>query len=252
MNTITALIIDDEERSRRMLISLLKTNFPDIRVTGLGEDVKSGIDQIRKLKPDIVFLDIQMPDGTAFDLLGEIDDFDFEVIFTTAYDEYALEAFHQSAVGYLLKPISEEQFRVAVQKAVQLVSSTQALSNDQLKVLLANYERTTGKIRKLVLPDSEGFIVISLEEIIRMEGDRNYTRLFFTNKQSTLSSHNLGWFERQLSANREFFRVSKSHLINLHHVVRYSRSDGGFVLMVDNTSVQVSDSKKEEFRNLFL
>ena len=249
---ITALIIDDEERSRRTLTSLLLSNFPEIRIVGYGEDVKSGVEQISKLKPGIVFLDIQMPDGTAFDLLHQIDEFNFEVIFTTAYDEYALEAFHQSAVGYLLKPIDEEQFRVAVQKAVQLTSYSKGLSNDQLKVLLENYERDTGKIRKLVLPDSEGFMVVSLEEIIRLEGDRNYTRLHFIKKQPALSSHNLGWFERQLSTNKEFFRVSKSNVINLHHVVRYSRADGGVVLMADGASIQISDTKKEEFRNLFL
>jgi len=251
MRMFTALIVDDEERSRRTLGVLLKDGFPELQILGFAKDVKSGLEQIEKLKPAIVFLDIQMPDGTGFDLLRQIGKIDFEIIFTTAYDQFALDAFQMSAIGYLLKPIEEAELQQVVNKAIQLVMANSENKSTQINYLLDSLDKMQNKLNKLFLPDTDGFQVVELDEIIRLEGDRNYTRLHFTNKNPILSSHNLGWFEKLLN-NKGFYRVSKGHLINLSFVVRYTKTDGGSVLMIDQANLPVSDTKKEEFRNLFI
>jgi two-component system LytT family response regulator len=246
----TAIIIDDEDRSRRTLEALLTENFPEISIIAHGKNVKSGLEALEKHNPDIVFLDIQMPDGTGFDLLKQLKNWDFEVIFTTAYDQYAIDAFHLSAIGYLLKPIDEQELHKSVTKAMQLVNANKIETKTKLSTLLENVERGS-KVGKLFLPDATGFQAIEIDTLVRLEGDRNYTKLYFADKQTSLSSHNLGWFEKLLTS-RGFFRISKSHLINLHHVVRYSKTEGGYIIMSDGSNLPISDNKKDEFRTLFI
>jgi len=246
----TAIIIDDEDRSRRTLEALLRENFPEISIIAHGINVKSGLEALEKHNPDIVFLDIQMPDGTGFDLLKQLKNWDFEVIFTTAYDQYALDAFHLSAIGYLLKPINEQELHKAVTKAMQLVNANKIENKTKLSTLLENVERGS-KVGKLFLPDPTGFQAVELDTLVRLEGDRNYTKLHYVSDQTSLSSHNLGWFEKLLTS-RGFFRISKSHLINLHHVVRYSKTEGGYINMSDGSNLPISDNKKDEFRTLFI
>jgi len=246
----TAIIIDDEERSRKTLEILINQHFPELNIIAQAANVKDGLAIIDKKSPDILFLDIQMPDGTGFDLLKQLNNWNFEVIFTTAFDQYAIDAFHLSAIGYLLKPIDDAELKKAVQKAIQLVDASKAENNVKLNALLENMDRAN-KIGKLFLPDASGFQAVDINNIIRLEGDRNYTRIYFKDKTSSLSSHNLGWFEKIL-VRHNFFRISKSHLINLNHVVRYAKADGGYILMSDESNLPISDSKKEEFKNLFI
>jgi two-component system, LytTR family, response regulator len=244
---IKAIIIDDEEHSRTALSLMLKEHFPELDIVGMAHNVKSGIECIQKHSPHLVFLDIQMPDGTGFDLLNRLEIFNFEIIFTTAYNEYAFDAFQLPALGYLLKPISDDQLKITVHRAMSFIKDhEQDVKPSQFK------EQESSRLNKILLSDSDGFEVVPLNQIIRMEGDRNYTRIFFTEKQPVLSSHNLGWFEKLLTQNGEFFRASKSHLINLHHVSRYSKADGGWVFMSDHSQVHLSEGRKDKLKEFFL
>lgn len=246
-----AIIIDDEERGRKALKTMLSSLFPGIQLAGEAEDVKSGLELIRKTNPQIVLLDIEMPDGTGFDILRQVKNPSFEVIFTTAFDEYALEAFKYTAIGYLLKPIGEDDLQLVVSRTLKMLGREEEARRAQVGALLDNYDNRTGRVPKLFLPDVEGFQVIATEQIIRLEGDRNYTHLFLTDGRSVLSSYNLGHFEKVLSGST-FFRLSKSHIANVNCIVRYSRADGGSVLMSDGSSLTVSDTKKESLKQLFI
>lgn len=245
------IIIDDEERNRKTLEVLLHQNFPNLEISAHAENVKSGLDKIQKFDPHLVFLDIQMPDGSGFDLLRKIRQYNFEIIFTTAHDEYALNAFKYSAMGYLLKPISEKELQTAVQKAIQLIQNKSANREDLIKALIENYSNPSGKLNKLAIPDAEGYQVVDKQDIVYLEGERNYTQVILTTGKPLLSSYNLGWFERLLN-NEEFLRISKSHIINLTHVSRFTKNDGGSVMMNNNTQIAISQSKKEELRKYFL
>lgn len=248
---IKAILVDDEARGRKTLEVLLQQHFPDIEIVGQGENVKTGVELIEKLEPQLVFLDIEMPDGSGFDLLRKIADYNFEVIFTTAFDEYALEAFRFSAIGYLQKPVSVKEFIQTVQKAVELIKLRHDSREGQITTLLENYGNPTGKINKLILPDMEGFHVLALSDIIYLEGDRNYSKIFLTNKDSLFSSYHLGWYEKALT-DKGFFRISRSHMINIAHVTRVSKQDGGAVMMANDIQLPISPTKKEELRKLFM
>jgi two-component system LytT family response regulator len=247
---IKTILVDDEARSRKTLEMLLQQHFPEIEVVGQGENVKSGLEKITTLEPQLVFLDIEMPDGSGFDLLRKVEDYNFEVIFTTAFDEYALEAFRFSAIGYLQKPVSAKEFQQTVQKAIELIKLRQGSREGQINALLENYNNPSGKMHKLILPDTEGFHVIPIADIVYLEGDRNYSKIFLTNKESLFSSYNLGWYEKFLD--KGFYRISRSHIINIAHVTRFSKQDGGSVSMINDVQLHISAGKKEELRKLFL
>lgn len=248
---IQAVIIDDEQLNREALEQLLKDNFPDIHIIGHAANVDSGISLIEKTDPQIVFLDIQMPDGTGFDLLRKLKEYNFEVIFTTAHDEYALDAFHASAIGYLLKPIEEKELQKTVMKAIELSQSKQSITSDRINALTGNYNIPVGKIRKIVIPDAEGFQIMAISEIVYLQGDRNYTKIVIKEGKPQLSSFNLGWFEKLLSK-EGFLRISKSHIINLSYAVRYTKGEGGSVVMVNGDQLPIAVNKRDEMRRHFL
>lgn len=247
---INAIIIDDETRSVETLRNLLAMHKDTVCIKGEAGNVKDGLLLIKNISPDLVFLDIEMPDGTGFDILKQIQHPSFDVIFTTAFDNYALQAFRFSAVGYLLKPISRDELAVAIENIVAKSGKRMSGGRANLKVLVENYENRNVQTRKLVLPDSTGFFIKPINEIVRLQGDRNYTRLFFSDKKSFLSSYTLSHFEELLSG-LGFYRIFKSHLINLSHVQKYSKSDGGAVIMSDGAELQISADKRQEFKNLF-
>lgn len=245
---IKAVIIDDEEHGRLALQLMLREYFPEIAVIDTGFNVQSGLEVIRKHRPDIVFLDIQMPDGSGFDMLHQLEVFNFEVIFTTAYSEYAIDAFQLPALGYLLKPIADDQLKTTVQRAINFLRDI----TDVAKSAETAPEVQLNSSNKLLLNNTDGFEVIILNQIIRLEGDRNYTKIHFVDKEPILSSHNLGWFEKLLSKNIEFFRASKSNLINLNHITRYTKIDGGCVFMTDHSQVHLAEGRKEKLKEYFL
>lgn len=244
-----ALIIDDEARNRKTLELMLRESFPELDISQ-ADGVKSGLESIKKINPQIVFLDIEMPDGSGFDLLRKAQNFNFELIFTTAHNEYALQAFKVSAIGYLLKPIDENELRAAVQKALNLLKTKQGSREEQFKALLGNYSNILGKVPRLMIPDDTGFQVLDIEKIVYLEGDGNYSYVYMTDSKYH-SSHNLGWYENVL-LNQSFFRISKSHLVNLKYATSYSHKDGGTIIMNGKLPLSVSDNKKEELRKRFL
>lgn len=248
---IKALIVDDEEDARFMLRNNLTEEFKNVlEIVGEAHSVKSGIEAVQKLSPDILFLDIQMKDGTGFDLLEQIPNKTFEVVFCTAYDQFAIKAFQFSALGYLMKPIKSLELVKTVHMAMDHFDKLQNNSNTRLKVLVENYGDDK-KIKKIVIPYNKGFFVFSIEDIIRLEGERNYTSFIIKDHPKVLSSKTMKEYENILTE-YGFYRIHQSSLINLRHVLGYTKGEGGSVKMSDNTEVSISRSRKKEFLSRFL
>lgn len=248
---IKAVVIDDEEDARFMLKDNIEKNFADqVNIIGEANGVKSGLKLIRELQPDLVFLDIQMRDGSGFDLLNQIPEKNFEVVFITAYNQYALKAFQFSALGYLMKPIKINELKNTLQILVSHFEKYRIDSDKRLKVLVENYgdDKT---IKKIVIPSVKGFNILSLEEIVRVEGDRNYSHFILQNGTKVVSTKTLAEYENQLS-DYGFFRIHQSTIVNLRHVVSYEKGDGGLVEMIDGTKSQLSRNRKTYFLKRFL
>lgn len=248
---MTAVIVDDEHLSRKAISNMIAEAKAIVQLIGEADSVKSGITLIEKLKPNLVFLDIEMADGTGFDLLKKITYKNFHVVFTTAHDGYAIQAFQFSAINYLLKPIARNDLYFAIEQAKERQQPNETNQKLQLNALIDNYESNSPKSQKLVLPDKDGYIIKPLDEIVRLEGHGNYTNVVFKDKTHFLSSYSISYYEEFLEK-RGFFRIFKSHLINLSFVVRYSNQDGGIVIMSDESQLRISSAKKEQFKSLFL
>lgn len=236
------LIIDDEKRIRDFVKRMIDSFNLDVEVFTDGENVETGIESINRIQPDIVFLDIQMPDGTGFDLLNRVKDKKFELIFITAFQEYAIMAIKFSALDYILKPIDDEELKTALQNAIDTVDFKK--EDSQFEALSHNLQ--TNQKRKLVLKTQESVHVVDLSEIIRCEADKNYTFFYLNNGKKILVSRTLKDFETLLSTHG-FFRVQQSHLINLEYIERYDKHEGGSVIMRDGSSVPLSPAKKDQF-----
>lgn len=240
---MNAVIIDDEKRSRESLELLVKDYCPEVNVLEMADSVATGVEAVKKHKPDILFLDIELQDGTGFDLLEKVAGNNFYVIFTTAFENYALRALKLSAVDYLLKPINADELKAAVKKASDIIDKSNQESNFQL--LLQNLQSNTG-MHKIALPTSEGLTFINVHDIIRCQADGSYTHFFFKSQKKLLVSKKIKEYEELLSP-YNFVRVHHSHLVNLDEVTKYVRGDGGYVVMSDGETVYVSKRKKEDF-----
>ncbi len=230
MNNVTCVIIDDEVSAVSTLTAILKNYFENVEILGVAHNVKDGVKVITEKKPQIVFLDIKMPDGTGFDLLKRVER-NFEVIFTTAFDNYAINAFKSAACGYLMKPIDIDQLGSALDKAIPLVQNTAPdMLDKKIGVVVENYTDAHGQIKKIVIPNMDGFEVVDIKDLIRCSGERNYTHFILTDGRKVLTSTTLREYDELLSAHG-FYRIHKSHLINLHHVRKYVKNDGGGVEM---------------------
>lgn len=236
------LIIDDEKRTREMIAKMIDSFDLGVTCFPVGENVQSGIQAIQDIQPDLVLLDIQMPDGTGFELLNSIDVRNFDVIFVTAFEEYALKAIKFSALDYVLKPIDSDELHAAIKKAVEAFGGK--VDNQQMDALNHNIQNANKK--RLVLKTHESVHVIDLEDIIRCEADRNYTSFFLKDKRKVLVSKTLKEYETLLPGSI-FFRVQQSHLVNLNYVDRFDKKDGGSVVMKDGAEVPLSPAKKEAF-----
>jgi two-component system, LytTR family, response regulator len=245
---LKAVIIDDEKASRDTLAGMLARYCKNVEVVGQAGGYESGIDEIARCKPDVIFLDIQMPDGSGFKLLEDVKDISFEIIFTTAYDQYAIKAIKYSALDYLLKPIVPDDLINAVTKAEQKKKS--GLIHKNIRVLVENISQKTAP-KKIVLHTAKSMIIVDLDTIIRCESDDYYTRYFFTNGKPLLVSSTLKDTEDLLS-DPGFVRPHKSHLINIAHVKSFSSEGGDFIIMSDNSKVPVARRKKEEILNILM
>ncbi|RYU95026.1 LytR/AlgR family response regulator transcription factor [Emticicia agri] len=241
---IDAVLVDDEKDSTETLDILLKNNFPDIRVVGKFNDSLSAIEFLQKNHFDLLFLDIEMPGMNGFDLLQEIQKDDFEVVFVTAYDQFALKAFRYSAFDYLLKPVEIEDLASCIAK----YQEEKLQLKSRLEYLQRMIKHTGTSIEKIAVPTSQGFEFIEIKDIIRCESDGNYTRIFLSNQPVILVSRTLKDFE-ELLEEMNFVRVHQSHLINLKYLRKYIKSEGGYIEMQDGTQITVSRSRKDELIN---
>lgn len=241
-----AVIVDDEKDSRQILANYLLKYCPDVDVMGFGESVATGLEAIRKFQPDVVFLDIEMPYGNGFDLLAKAGDINFETVFVTAFDNYAIQALNQSAAYYLLKPIDIDELIKAVDKIRKERSGENYVQH--AKVLLNNIGK--GGPQKIMLPTLEGFEIVNIATIIYCEAVDNFTRFHFETGQPLMICRTLKYFEDVLKEHR-FMRIHRSHLINPDYVVRYSKGKGGSVTMKNDRELEVSPNKKEELLALF-
>jgi len=237
-----ALIIDDEQRTRELIAKMIESFDLGIEAIPRGENVKSGLEAIASIQPDLVFLDIQMPDGTGFDLLKAVPEKNFEVIFITAHEEFAIKAIKFSALDYILKPVDPEELRAAVERALESMNAE--VEPQQFEALQNNIQ--PNQKRRLVLKTQESVHVVDLDQIIRCEADRNYTSFFLKEGRKILVSRTLKDYETLLTGHN-FLRVQQSHLINLNYVDRYDKGNGGAVVMKDGSEVPLSPAKRDIF-----
>lgn len=243
---IKSIIVDDEEGGRISLNNQLKENCPEVEVLALCDTLSTAIANIKKYKPDVVFLDIQLRNEIGFDLLKKIDKIDFEVVFVTAYDKYAIKAFRFSAIDYLLKPVDPEELKKAVKKVENKHSDKH--SYRQFENFLHNQQLTNLGAKKIALPTTDGLVFIEVRDIIRCDADDNYTMFFFKNGKKFMVARTIKDFEELLD-DFGFFRIHQSHLVNLNEVKQFVRDEGGYVIMTDESKIPVSRRKKDELLN---
>ncbi|MEQ9307195.1 MAG: LytTR family DNA-binding domain-containing protein [Marinoscillum sp.] len=236
-----AVIIDDEASLRESTQTLLSIYCPEIEIVGQADCVKAGISLIQSTDPDLAFLDVEMPDGTGFDIVHSFRERNFAVIFITGHDDYAVKAFKLSAIDYILKPIDPEELERAVNKAKASIEA--GITGLQMKALESNLSKK--KVERIVLKDSEKIYLIGVDEIIRCESEDNYTRFYLTEKRVIMVSTTLKEYETLLGA-QDFFRCHQSHLINLNYFAHYDKREGGSVKMKDGSALPVSVRKREQ------
>jgi len=246
---MNAIIVEDEKVSREILASYIRKYCPDINLKGEAVNITEAKNLIDSVKPDLVFLDIEMPKGNGFDLLEQYADPSFEVIFVTAFNEYAIEAFNFSASYYLLKPVSIDELVKAVEKVKQLRNSRDSWS--PTKILLQNIQSSVKQEKKIALPLIDGFEVVRTGDIIRCAANDNFTEFYFTNGKKMMICRTLKFYE-DLLKDHDFIRVHKSHLVNRHHIKRYTKGKGGSLTMIDGSVVDVSASYKDLLLDGFL
>lgn len=241
---IRAIIIDDEADAREGLKLTLEKFCPEVEILQLCATPDEGIDSIKKLKPELVFLDVQMPHKSGFNLLEELGEFNFEVIFVTAHDRYAIKAIKFSALDYLLKPLDIDELQKAVLKAMDRLREKSSKSS--YESLFNNIKFNNNSIEKLAIPSFDGIIFEPVSDIIFCEADRNYTNLMMTDRRKIVVSKNLKDFENMLG-DSGFFRIHHTFLINMKHVKKYVRGEGGYVILEGGHHIDVSRRKKEAF-----
>ncbi|MGE0076330.1 MAG: LytR/AlgR family response regulator transcription factor [Bacteroidales bacterium] len=246
---IKAIVVDDEIMARQALVNIITHEHPDISVLSQAGSVNDAFEQITQFTPDVVFLDIKMPDGSGFDLLRKFNKIPFKVIFVTAFDSYTLEAIRFSAFDYILKPINTVELAAAIGRLRESLNQSDDLSA-KLQNFFANLDEREKDKKKIVLKTATSIHLVPIGTIIRCEADENYTMFYFTNQPKLLISKPLKYFEEILEQ-YGFLRVHQSHLINLSHLIRVDKVDGGIVVLTDNVSVPISVRKREQvFRML--
>lgn len=240
---ITAVIIDDEPKGRLALRQKLENYCANVSVIGEATDGIDALSVIEKLKPELIFLDIEMPRMNGFEMLNELKEKNFRIIFTTAYDQYAIKAIKYAAFDYLLKPVDIEELKTAIER----ISNTSTIeTKKQAELLQQNILNPKKLLNKLAIPTLEGLLFFDINEIIQLEANSNYTIIHFSGKQKITASKTLKDFEELLPPDI-FFRTHHSHLINLNYIKKYIKGDGGQIEMQNGNFVDVSRRKKEEF-----
>jgi len=242
------VIIEDEKKARDSLRKMIEMYADNVEQMAEAENVQTGTEAIRRHNPNIVFLDIHMPDGSGFDVLKQIDKVDFKIIFVTAFEEYAIKAFKFSALDYLLKPIDPDELIKALEIAEQSIEKENAAL--KMEAFMTNINNMKNGVKKIVLKTAESIHLVQVDDIVRLESTGNYSRFHFTSRKPLLVSKTLKEFDEMLNP-YGFMRVHQSHLINLDHILQYEKSNGGSVILSDNQPVPVSLRKKDVLLDYF-
>jgi two-component system LytT family response regulator len=244
---LKVLLVDDESHCLETLSWQLSKFCPNVEIVEVCDSAEKAMAVLRKEKIDLTFLDIEMPVMNGFELLQQFKKIPFEVIFTTAYDMFAVKAFKFSALDYLLKPIDKDELIQAVEKAI---SKRQPILQEQLDILFQNLYQHTNASHKIALPAMDGLEFVSACDIIHCQSDGNYTHIFLRDGSKFLISRTLKETEELLTGHN-FLRIHHSHTINLDHIKKYVKGDGGYVIMINNNTINVSRSRKEELLKFF-
>lgn len=242
---ITALLIDDEPKALAILKNKLERMCPNVEIIGETQHPEEGLELIKTISPQLIFLDVAMPGMSGFDMLMKIENPSFEIIFVTAFDNYAIDAINHCAIGYLVKPVDNQDLIFAVNKAIVNIEEKTALEKN--KILIENLGVQTFQKKKIVIPTQVGLEFVKIKDIIHCEGEDGYTKIYFKNRKTMLSSNSIGHFNKLLGSH-EFYLVHKSHLINLNHIEKYLNE--GYVLLNDNHKIPVSRNRRSEFLSM--
>jgi two-component system LytT family response regulator len=241
---IRAVLIDDEPNNIGALQGMLEQYCPQVTITGMATDSQGGYAAITRLRPDLVFLDIEMPFGNGFDLLRRLEPVSFEVIFVTAFDKYALTAFRYAALDYLLKPVGIEELVAAVERARARMAEKAV--NTRMETLLHNFRTNSRRLSRIALPSAEGLDFIDIDSIVFLQAEGNCTLVATEDKKRKLVSRTLKDFEELLPGDT-FCRVHHSYLVNLNFISKYHKGRGGYIELVNGITIEVSSRKKDEF-----
>ncbi|MBA9074666.1 two-component system LytT family response regulator [Flavobacterium gossypii] len=248
---ITALLIDDDSNLRNGMKSLLNRYAPEIKILGEADSVKTGIKAIDSLKPQVVFLDIQLTDGTGFDILEKLAQKNGKssshIVFVTAHEEYAIKAFRFSALDFLLKPVDPEELEKVIEKIKNALEKNDNYAH--IDLLLENIRKKVDNFKRIALSTADGIHLLEVSDIIRCESEDNYTKFYVKNGKPILISKTLKEYE-ELLGEHGFERIHQSHLINLSCLKSYIKKDGGYVIMADNSKLPISQRKKERLQEL--
>jgi two-component system LytT family response regulator len=247
MPKVKAIIIDDEPGNIATLTKMVAEYCTDVELLATANDIHQAEKLIHLHQPDLIFLDIEMPHGNGFDLLNNLAPINFEVVFVTAFNAYAIQAFKYSAVDYILKPVSINDLKNAVIKVKSRIEKHQL--NERIDSLLSNMKTEASGRKKIGIPTLDGIVFEQIDDIIFLESDNTYTTIFFKNKRKEITSKSLGELE-ELLPQKIFCRIHKSYVININYIKKYYKGRGGNVIMEDGTSIEVSVRKKDEFLRL--
>ncbi|MBN2523963.1 MAG: response regulator transcription factor [Bacteroidales bacterium] len=245
---LRAIIVEDEPASRETLRNYIGKYCKQVQITGEAESVKTGLEAIKKHRPDLIFLDVEMPYGNAFDLLDQVEERNFETIFVTAYDHYAMKALNFSASYYILKPIDIDE----LVKAVETVAEKKETKEHALRtnILIDNIRIENKQLQKIILPLLDGFEVVTVKDILHCRANDNFTEFFFVNGSRQLICRTLKFYDELLS-DLDFIRVHKSHLVNLQYIKRYKKGKGGQVILTNESAIDVSPARKNDLLQKF-
>lgn len=243
MSVIKTIIIDDEIAAIRVLSNLIKLSFPNIEIVGTAENLPSGVDLINEQSPDLVFLDVEMPSYSGYEITNFFKEINFHIIFVTAYNKYALEALKMNAVDYLLKPVDRHQLKTGIEKVVLRIKNQDIISNYKNALKELHQEKT------ILFSESGRQHIIPIRSIIAVSGNGSYAQVLLENRKPITLSKNIGTIEGELSKFSDFFRSHRSWIINKNHIKEYQKGEKNIV-MTDNTVAKISRLKKEAFESL--
>lgn len=245
---IRAILIDDESNSLEMMEWLLKTYCPQVTIEAMCNSSETGIQAINKYRPNVVFLDIEMPHMNGFDMLEQFDKLFFDVVFCTAYDQFAIKAFKYSALNYLLKPVDPDDLKETIRRLEEKRFSP---SKEQIELLMQNIrQKSRPAVQRIALTTSDGLIFVDTNDILYCQAESNYTFVMLAGGKKILVSKVLKDIDETLSG-PDFYRVHNSYLINLNHIQKFVRGEGGYIIMDDGANIGISRSRRQEFMDLF-